>query len=174
MKTLRRIFLLSLAIILMNACNTDEFEGCPLSYTVKTGDFDLTNSWAFVGFRTKGAGGIDFPPCDTYAGAAVTLGKVNLTFTQNPSSQENGFFEFAGASVVNSFTGSYRTFGNGRIEALNRLAITLIAGNEVLSNYENRYLQGLRNMESYRIQNNMLMIAFNGDLEEMIFVLIES
>lgn len=174
MKISLRIFMLLMASIVLNACQPEEFSGCPLSYSVKAGNYNLVNSWAFIGFRSKGSGNIDYPPCDTYRNGPTTLGRVRLDFSENPSSIENGFFEFSGVSVINGFGGSYRNLGEGRLEALNQMFTTFIAGNEVLSHYENRYLHALRNMESYKIQNNMLTIAFDGAQEEMIFVLIES
>jgi len=176
MKNLR-----TLLIILIFSCTTScmdiETSGCPVPYSIKSGNNEIFNTWGLVAFRNKSSGNMDYPPCELYIneGGIVELGRIRITFTQDHSLQEDaeGFFRFIGAGAVNRFFGEYKLSANRTIESTGRLGTTLMASvHPSVNDFEARLYTALRQISHYNIRNNVLSITYAEGKEEMIWVLI--
>ncbi|MDO9553836.1 META domain-containing protein [Rhodonellum sp.] len=152
------------------ACAPEGQPGCPVVYEVKKTNVGIQNSWRLIGFRTKGSGFIDFPPCEAYSsyGNDVDNLLIRLNLTENQSG--DGDFELTGNGISNSIRGSYRLGQNQTIGTVGNLSTTKVGGSAINTAYENKYFQAIVLMNSYGISNNILTLEFGEGNEEMIFV----
>jgi len=154
-----------------------ETTGCPVPYSIKSGNNDIFNTWGFVGFRNKSSNSFDYPPCELYIneGGIVELGRIRITYTKEPSLQEDaeGFLRFFGAGPVNSFFGEYKLSINRSIVSTDRIGTTMMASvYPSVINYESRLYTALTQIAQYNIRNNVLSITFGEGKEEMVWVLL--
>lgn len=176
------IFKRALLIILILACTSSCMEidttGCPVPYTIKSGNNEIYNTWGLVAFRNKSSGNLDYPPCELYINeeGKVELGRIRITFTQEPTVQEDteDFLGFFGAGPVNAFFGDYKISDAGNIESSGRIGTTLIGSvHSAVSDYESRLYAAFSQMTNYSIRNNILRITFGEGNEEMVWVLLD-
>jgi len=168
-------------LILLLACTSScmniETTGCAVPYKTKFGINEIHNTWGLVAFRNKISGNMDYPPCELYIneGGKVELGRIRITFTKDPSLQEDteGFYLFSGKGPVNTFFGAYKIQGGGTIESIERIQTTLKGSvHRSVGDYETRLYASLLQVSQYRIKNNILSITFGDGKEEMVWVLL--
>jgi len=172
-----RTLLIIILIVSTNSCMDIETTGCPVPYSIKSGNHEIYNTWGLVGFRNKSSGNLDYPPCELYIneGGIATLGRIRITFTQEPSLQEDaeGFLRFFGSGPVNSFFGEYNLSDNGTIVSTGRIGTTMMASvHPSVNEYESRLYAALAQLSQYSIRNNVLRITFGEGREEMVWVLL--
>lgn len=175
--TIRR-FLIVLLFACFSSCMEIETTGCSVPYNIKSGNNEIYNTWGLVAFRNKSSGNLDYPPCELYIneGGQVELGRIRITFTTEPSLQEDaeGFLRFFGAGPVNSFFGEYKLSDNRSIESTSRIGTTLMASvYPSVMEYESRLYAALSQLSQYHIRNNVLRITFGEGKEEMVWVLLD-
>lgn len=166
-------FLYSLCFAALFSCADPSMNsGCPISYSVNKANLDLNNSWRFIGFRTKGQGGLAFPPCEMYGGSPNDTDSriMLLSFTRINSthSNERGLQLFTATGPVNSLEGAYRIEGTGDLFTSRRIGSSMVAAQPPLSTYENKFSTALSTMTSYKIEENLLTITFGDGTEEML------
>jgi len=154
-----------------------ETTGCPVPYSIKSGNHEIYNTWGLVAFRNRSSGNLDYPPCELYIneGGIVELGRIRITFTQEPSLQEDaeGFLRLFGAGPVNSFFGEYKLLDNVTIESTSRIGTTMMASvHPSVNDYEAKLYTALRQISHYNIRNNILSITFAEGRYEMVWVLL--
>lgn len=165
-------------LMLSGACMESEKGGCPVPYSIQSGNHEINNSWAFVGFRHKTLRWIDYPPCELYINdeGRSTLGRIRITFTEEASWNEEleDFQIFSGAGPVNGFSGSFQLSGN-TIKSGGRLFTTLKGSvHAKVNEYEAKLYAALGQMTHFDIVKNQLLITFGEGEKEMLWVLMEN
>jgi hypothetical protein len=176
-KELLLIALISLTFL--NSCMENEHTGCPVPFSIQLGSHDIYNTWGLVGFRDMASGRLDYPPCELYIndGGKVTLGRIRVTFTNEPSLLEEweGFERFSGAGPVNSFFGHFKLQEKNQIISSERIGTTLIGSvHRSVSDYESRLYGALIGMTDYKIIQNRLSITYGDGSEEMWWILLDN
>lgn len=164
-------------LILSGACMEDENPGCPVPYSIQSGNHEIYNSWAFVGFRHKTLRWTDYPPCELYINdeGRVTPGRIRITFTEEASRDEElvDYQIFSGAGPVNGFSGDFQLSGN-TIQSGGRIATTFIASIHAnVNEYESKIYSALIQMTHFKIVKNQLLITYGEGEKEMLWVLAE-
>lgn len=168
MKNLLILFCLALGL---NACAPEGEPGCPVVYEVKKTNVGIQNSWRLIGFRTKGSGFIEYPPCEAYQSHGNNVDNLLILLNLTENQTGDGDFELTGNGISNSIGGRYRLGQNQTIATVGNLLISEVGGSAINMAYENRYFQAIALMKSYGIANNILTLEFGEGNEEMIFVL---
>jgi hypothetical protein len=176
----KKLLLLALvSFAFLNSCMEQEYTGCPVPYPLHLGVHEIYNTWAFVGFRNKETGILDYPPCELYIndGVKVTLGRIKITFTDEPSLLEEwGEFErFLGSGPVNIFFGHFKLQESNQIISSGGMGFTEIGSvHRSVSDYESRLFSALIGMTEYKIIQNRLSITYGDGSEEMWWILMDN
>ncbi|MBN2635838.1 MAG: META domain-containing protein [Prolixibacteraceae bacterium] len=134
---LSKIVLIAIVALCINACDKDEID-------VK---YDITGDWKVVSYKTSTV----ITKTEENTWSQFNNGDVTLNFTETDLTSGN----ISGIKVTNSFSGDYTIDNKGAI-TISNLFQTMINEPEW-----GRLFDSIRNVESYEVLDNRLIIYYN-------------
>lgn len=157
---MKRYVIASLAVaafvMSLISCKKDEtLSTCPVDYRVDTNnEYKLGDRWEFVGFENIKTGQIDAPLCGNVESWIYFADTLN---TRSGSSAYQYSRRYEGVALINHFGGTYDQDEANNI-MLSPTVKTTVRGTAQVEDFEARFHQILSNIDSYRIENNELIL----------------
>lgn len=166
------IAFLVLNLIFLYACNKEDeslTKTCPVDYEYTEVNFkkemSIEQRWRFVGFEDKSSKEIQDPPCRT---TPITIAFAD-TIHDNSNSEFYLPYLMKGTMLINKFTSSYEVAEEGRAIEVSRVIASQVKGQNYVSAFEEKFIDGIQRMNSFEIEGNTLRLKNESKAYDLLF-----